>query len=129
MFDVVENYLVTKDRICNERMGLCTSPTITPIDVTHVAKNILATKPLDIRNDDYIQNMYEQMAQSTEARPTIRALHVSDVHLDFEYTPGTISNCKEYLCCRVDNGYPTKASDVAAGEWGSSNCDIPVKTF
>jgi len=27
------------------------------------------------------------------------------------------------------SGYPEKPTDVAAGEWGASNCDIPVKTF
>ena len=70
------------------------------------------------------------MAQSIEERPTLRALHISDIHLDFEYTPGTLSNCVEGLCCRPDSGYPKKEGDIAAGEWGSpSNCDIPVKTF
>lgn len=69
------------------------------------------------------------MAQSTEERPTLRALHLSDVHLDFEYTPGTLANCNEYLCCRTDAGMPKKAGDIAAGDWGSPNCDIPVQTF
>ncbi len=59
----------------------------------------------------------------------LRAMHLSDVHLDFEYTPGTISNCNEYLCCRESVGYPKKAGDVAAGDWGATNCDIPVQTM
>ena len=69
------------------------------------------------------------MAKSTEPRPILRALHLSDIHLDFEYTPGALSNCKEYLCCRADAGMPTKEGDIAAGEWGAVMCDIPVKTF
>ena len=59
MFDVVENYLVTRDRICNERLGLCREPVITAIDLNEVVDNILATKPESIKNDDYIQNIYE----------------------------------------------------------------------
>ena len=69
------------------------------------------------------------MAKSTEARPTLKALHMSDVHIDFDYTPGTLSNCKDYLCCHVGSGYPRHASDVAAGNWGAPNCDIPIRTY
>ena len=128
MFTVVENYLVTRDRICNERLGWCKNPVITELNLNDVVKNILATKPESLKNDDYIQNMYDEMAKSTEPRPTLRAMHLSDVHLDFEYTPGALSNCKEYLCCRADSG-TVKPGDIAAGEWGAENCDIPVKTF
>ena len=69
------------------------------------------------------------MAQSEEARPILRALHLSDVHLDFDYTPGALSNCKEYLCCRAYTGFAKKDGEIPAGEWGSSMCDLPVKTF
>ena len=64
MFDVVENYLLTKNRICNEKLGWYNSPVITPIDVDQVVTNILSTKPLSIRSDDYIQNLYAEMAKS-----------------------------------------------------------------
>ena len=34
------------------------------------------------------------------------------------------------MCCREETGWPTKKSDVAAGEWGSANiCDLPSKTY
>lgn len=110
-------------------LGYCHSPVIRELDVETVVNNILATKPTALQNDDYIQNLYEQMAQSETKRPTLMALHLSDIHIDFEYKAGTISNCGEYLCCREVNGYPTKPGQNAAGEWGSEGCDIPVKTF
>lgn len=59
----------------------------------------------------------------------MKALHLSDVHIDMSYEAGTLANCGEYLCCRASSGYPTKEGDQAAGEWGSSKCDLPVKTF
>ena len=129
MYTVVEDYLLTKDRICNEHLGWCTDPVITPIELDSVLDNILATKPVAVQNDDYIQNLYDEMAKSTEPRPTLKALHMSDVHLDFAYTPGTLSNCKDYLCCHVASGYPKHDDDLAAGEWGGIKCDIPVKTY
>ena len=69
------------------------------------------------------------MAQSTSERPLLRALHMSDVHIDFQYKEGALSNCKEYLCCRADAGFPSRKGDIAAGKWGATNCDIPVETF
>lgn len=49
--------------------------------------------------------------------------------MDFLYTPGTLENCNSYLCCRVDNGYPTNPGDTAAGYWGGYMCDIPRWTL
>lgn len=54
MFTVVEDYLVSKERICNERLGLCKDPIITEINLDTVVSNILATKPVSLENDDYI---------------------------------------------------------------------------
>ena len=59
MFTVFEDYLFTRDRICNERLGLCESPIITELDLNTVVDNILATKPESLKNDDFIQNMYD----------------------------------------------------------------------
>ena len=128
LFTVAENYLFTRDRICNERLSLCESPIITEIDLKTVVKNILATKPESLKNDDYIQNMYEEMANLTDERPILRAMHLSDVHLDFEYLPGSLASCGGYFCCRADSG-KVKPGDTVAGEWGTPLCDIPVKTF
>lgn len=72
--------------------------------------------------------MYDKMAKSTESRPTLRAMHLSDVHLDFEYSPGSLASCPDYLCCRADSG-KVKPGDRVAGDWGATDCDIPVQTF
>ena len=54
LFTVVESYIFTRDRICNEHFGLCSAPVITEINLNDVVKNILATKPVSLQNDDYI---------------------------------------------------------------------------
>ena len=43
--DTLKNHLLTKDRICNETLGFCSRPKITPIDLQSVVDGILATKP------------------------------------------------------------------------------------
>lgn len=27
-------------------------------------------------------------------------LHLSDIHVDFDYKPGSLATCPKYLCCR-----------------------------
>jgi len=54
MFTVVEDYILTRDRICNEDLGVCKSPIITELDLNTVVTNILKTKPASLKNDDYI---------------------------------------------------------------------------
>jgi len=47
----------------------------------------------------------------------IKAVLFSDIHLDFEYTPGMSNNCGRPQCCRASSGRPRKESE-AAGKWG-----------
>ena len=62
-------------------------------------------------------------------RQTIKMLHVSDMHIDFDYTPGSESNCGEPVCCEAVNG-KAKSPATAAGQWGDLNgaCDLPPET-
>lgn len=77
--------------------------------------------------------MYAEMAADPglKDRETIKAVHVTDVHLDTNYAPGTLAECEGFLCCREDVGYPTDDSQSAAGVWGDTHgkCDLPQKTF
>lgn len=58
----------------------------------------------------------------------IKIVLLSDLHLDFDYTPGSANHCDKVLCCRSDSGTPSDPKD-AAGFWGDYNCDLPLWTF
>jgi len=58
----------------------------------------------------------------------LKALHLSDVHLDYSYQPGTKEACGLAACCRSSAGFPP-AGEPGAGEWGSLWCDLPMRTF
>lgn len=58
----------------------------------------------------------------------MKAVLLTDVHIDLEYKEGTLVDCGDYLCCREENGYPEPGQE-GAGEWGAFPCDPPVKTF
>ncbi|GJJ79057.1 sphingomyelin phosphodiesterase [Entomortierella parvispora] len=56
----------------------------------------------------------------------IEVLHLSDWHVDAQYTPGSEANCDYPLCCRNYAGQTTPVNRSAAS-WGDYNCDAPVK--
>ncbi|VDK54996.1 unnamed protein product [Cylicostephanus goldi] len=63
-------------------------------------------------------------------KPILKALHLTDIHLDMLYTPGLEAKCSEPQCCRPqqDPNEVSIAADVkeAAGQWGTvGNCDAP----
>ncbi|CAF3526154.1 unnamed protein product [Rotaria socialis] len=58
--------------------------------------------------------------------PTFTVLHLSDIHIDFSYTPGSQTECTQPLCCREGEPAPGRAG---AGFWGDlHSCDIPYWT-
>ena len=105
---VLSSELITKDRICNENLGLCTHPVIEQIDLQQVVNDILATKPESTKNDDFIDNIYEDIKQSggIVGRDVVTAVHLSDLHIDLLYKEGTNADCGSPLCCREEFGYP-----------------------
>ena len=125
---------MAKDRWCNEKLGVCTHMKVESEDLHKVVDNILATKPKYLANDDFVDKMYEQMAKEIAEgdtdREIIKAVHISDVHIDMEYAEGSAAKCGSFLCCRAKFGQPAPG-DPAAGEWGFNGgvCDIPQKTF
>jgi len=129
MFPVISGYLATRDRVCDEWLGWCSAPVYEQIDLDNLVAEMMATKPLNIRDDNYVNNMYAQIAADPNVRETFLAVHISDPHLDHLYTEGTLANCDSYLCCRTVDGYPTKPGDIAAGKWGGYWCDTPQRTL
>ncbi|XP_032779473.2 sphingomyelin phosphodiesterase [Daphnia magna] len=60
--------------------------------------------------------------------PTLKVLHLSDIHWDPEYLEGSNAVCGDPLCCRASSGEVVNATD-AAGYWGDRrDCDLPWRT-
>ena len=57
----------------------------------------------------------------------IKIIHLSDIHIDLEYTEGLNAECGEPLCCRPPNN-STAPPGRLAGHWGDHNCDLPLWT-
>ena len=131
--DLVVNNLLAlnlhNDYTCTVALDLCPSwnSNYTLVDENQYVNNMLASKPLSIQNDDFIDNLYKEIAAdpNKEARPTMKFVHFTDIHMDLLYRAGASRVCGDIICCREANGYPTNAS-LQAGPLGTFGCDIPL---
>ncbi|CAF4684401.1 unnamed protein product [Rotaria socialis] len=58
--------------------------------------------------------------------PKLTVLHLSDIHVDFGYKPGSQAECFQPVCCRFGQPLP---SETGAGFWGDyRGCDLPYWT-
>ncbi|XP_044749117.1 sphingomyelin phosphodiesterase-like isoform X2 [Coccinella septempunctata] len=79
----------------------------------------------DVKFPDTVKPPVKRLSTPKMGSPTLKVLHLTDTHLDPDYTEGTVSNCNEPLCCRNDSteGIPDV---VTAGKWGAyAKCDSP----
>ncbi|RUS85738.1 hypothetical protein EGW08_006532, partial [Elysia chlorotica] len=59
--------------------------------------------------------------------PTVRVLHLTDIHLDPQYEQGSKAACNDPLCCRASS--QTALTSKMAGKYGDyDHCDCPVAT-
>ncbi|KAJ7895181.1 Metallo-dependent phosphatase-like protein [Mycena olivaceomarginata] len=98
----------TAEKLCDALMGVCASKAVTPFTV-HFPKPPPA---------------YPKVFKS-RGRTPFRVVHLSDVHIDHEYTPGSEANCTKPICCRDFADSPAVPT-LPAGPNGNSHCDSPV---
>ena len=109
---------------CARSIGVCSSPVYRTLKPEDYVNRVLADKPEIIKNNDFHDKLYDQIHADPKPRKTVKVLHLSDPHLDFEYFEGTNAECGKPVCCRVEDGLPSKP-EHAAGKYGHKNCDAP----
>lgn len=69
---------------------------------------MLADKPASLVEDDFVDNLYQQIAAdpNKDSRPTLKIVQFTDIHLDLKYVSGTANSCDSVICCRPVNGFP-----------------------
>ena len=94
LFSFVDG-LLGQQRVCEEWTHFCDKPAITELDLKTVVSDILKDKPASIQDDSYQNNMYAEIKKNASERQTLKAVHLSDVHLDPDYTVGAKANCAD----------------------------------
>lgn len=129
LFPQLTEFVLTGEYSCSRFFGFCSSPSWITLDHNDYVHRMISEKPDIIKNNDFIDNLYEEIKNDPKERETIRVLHMSDLHTDLSYSVGASIDCGEPLCCRAGVGpTPVKPED-AAGIWGDYNCDLPPKTL
>lgn len=101
LLDNLSEIVLTPDYLCSYMSGCeAQHPTFEPILAHDYIEEILKDKPDYLKNDDFIDNLYEKMRDNETERKTISLIQFTDVHLDLEYKVGSNAICNNMLCCR-----------------------------
>ena len=96
-------------------------------DLESIVYDTLYNKPALAATNDYVNSLYRENEYLQKPRTTnkdyIKIALISDLHMDFDYTPGMSNDCGKPLCCRSDSGLP-QMNGQAAGKWGDFKCDL-----
>lgn len=99
----------TAEVFCFTVFGLCPYPPV----ITYPF-NFTELKPRKYQREKYFGE-------------PLQIVHISDIHVDHNYTVGASTSCTEGLCCHAYT--PAEAPGVTpnpAGPFGNNNCDAPV---
>ena len=105
--DSILKRVMNPEYLC-EQIGSCSNTQYVFENFTQWVSTVMSTKP-------------PGPVPTPTGRSSYTFAHMSDIHVDIFYQPGTVTDCDEPVCCRTGTG--------PAGTWGDYNCDLPVKTF
>ncbi|KAE8323320.1 Metallo-dependent phosphatase-like protein [Aspergillus sergii] len=100
----------TSKTFCSSIAGLCDYPDVRPYNLTFPVAKSSVTRP------------------PPSGQSPIRVAHISDTHVDLQYTPGANAQCTKPICCRsfTPEDAPGNASSPC-GLWGDHHCDPPLR--
>lgn len=129
LLPVLADTVLGSDFFCAQVLGVCDSPHYQFLPSEDYVKKILNKKPKSLTSNDYLNKLYSKMKiQPNKERKLLRAVQISDPHIDFEYTVGSIADCGLPLCCRPENGFISDP-ELQAKYWGDYKCDLPHNTL
>lgn len=96
-------------------------------------KRLVDSKPENIKDNHFVDDLYEKIKADPNPRKTRRSIQISDLHIDFAYKEGAANECNFPICCRDNGPGLVEALDSPtvgkAGRWGDYKCDIPTVTL
>lgn len=107
--------------MCERELRLCNQENQTTVDLNKELFYITNNKSEAAKSNNFVNNLYAQM--KVERANLVKVVLMSDLHVDYSYTPGAKIECGKPLCCRTDSGM-AQAGERAAGIWGDYGCDL-----
>lgn len=84
-----KNFYFVPDFFCEEIAPYCESNLYKKNTPESFAKRILADKPEKIKEDNFVDNLYKEIAQDKKERKTLKVVHLADSHYDLKYKEGS----------------------------------------
>lgn len=117
--------VISPSEVCGVLLGESCANVYNPLHNWSVP---LTPFPKPSRSRDNNNDVKPPSSQSK--KPLIKILHLSDTHVDPQYTSGANAKCGEPMCCREMPTTPNFPSHLIAGYWGDyRDCDIPMRTL
>jgi len=82
---VITGGILSPQRICDEHFGFCNSPHITELSAEDYVSKRVSAKPENIKNNQFVNDLYKKIAADPNPRPMRRSIQISDLHIDFKY--------------------------------------------
>ncbi|KAI0702327.1 sphingomyelin phosphodiesterase [Cytidiella melzeri] len=98
---------LTATKFCEAAFGLCQQPPVTPFNVSF-------PKPAPVVKDPIV----------SKGRTPFKVVHLSDVHIDRNYTVGSDANCTKNICCHNFADHVGPITEPAQ-PFGNPKCDSP----
>ena len=78
------------------------------LESAEFVNRVLEGKSQSIKDNNFLNNLYKKIENDTNKsdRKTLKFVQFTDAHLDLDYKEGTLTSCKEPICCREKTGYP-----------------------
>lgn len=124
---VVAESILSADYLCSYALQVCDRPRYEDLPSSDYVERLLKSKPANLQDNNYLNTLYHKINEAKKSdsnRKLLKAVHISDPHIDFLYKEGTNADCNLPICCRELNGF-TDEPKHAAGAWGHYKCDIP----
>lgn len=79
----------------------------------------------DVDISDWWTEKPDGLSVPQSSGETFKVLHLSDIHLSLDYTPGSEANCIGMMCCVPDVVHNPAGPHIPAPKWGYYTCDCP----
>jgi hypothetical protein len=105
---------------------LCPAGFYVPLDLQKEVDAII--EGIELGDFPHLEELPVQTQTLSINNGKTKLMHMTDIHLDLNYTTNASIVCNYPICCHAEHGFP-EANSSKAPEYGSPKCDAPLKLF
>lgn len=88
--DAITSSILSPDYFCEEIAPTCEYTSFTNLSPYRYVERVIESKPENIKANNYLNKLYQHI-KPLKNRPTVKAVHFSDAHVDPLYKVGADS--------------------------------------